>query len=347
MNNKELFSARQPSKTTSVTSPVFRPKSLISAPEVKYIFDYQNYSIKGYGLPGQMPIPRNTNTSYFGQAQVASTAPPRRPIDDSYQVISRFLNQPQISDEIKNRIAMERRKREPTEDSIRNTPAEPESCKISLDQSLFTKYTPINWFNNQNDDTGSKIGDIHNVDHVFSGILNFIYQNSEKKTNLNEFRFLYRSMRPGCFFAFTLDYNSPFYYHTEIPRKTRRSTDKNNTLTNNYINADNEYFGVEFKRIEVHPHAYSLRSGDEKLANFLISFVFQGRTRNDVKWVTLDEQCNTAKIAHGSAFSIFFVDTDQFFTQFRVLQTGKALSGNFSFCLSGFDIHGEIKMQQE
>jgi hypothetical protein len=67
--------------------------------------------------------------------------------------------------------------------------------------------------------------------------------------------------------------------------------------------------------------------------------VFQAKNDNE-RWITLDERVRDGALLKPGSFMIAFVETNQFFTEFRVLQTGPSHMNYLSFNLSGFEIHG-------
>ena len=161
---------------------------------------------------------------------------------------------------------------------------------------------------------------------AFSGVLHYITEKSRNKMNKSEFDFLYSSSELEFSSPFNvLDPSSPAYFATgHVPMS---------------------FFGVKFNNIRVKPAAYAIQSSVKKPpVDHLVTFLFQGKIGSNDKWVTLDEQCNTNKLCKPGAFDIFYLNTDIFFSKFRILQNGKSHAQNDGFYITAFDIHGEIEV---
>jgi hypothetical protein len=91
------------------------------------------------------------------------------------------------------------------------------------------------------------------------------------------------------------------------------------------------------------PVAYALRSDHYTSGtNHLKTFAFQGRIGRG-EWQTLDERVQIPDLKKAGSHFLAFVDTDQFFSEFRVLQTGPSHSNYLSFNLAAFEIHGDVR----
>jgi hypothetical protein len=166
-----------------------------------------------------------------------------------------------------------------------------------------------------------------NLKSCFEGILRTIWIHSDKKYNTAEIKLNFKTLCPSedSHWTFVLDYNDKRRYGTGP-------------------SVSGQFFGVKFHRISVLPVAYALRSdfyADH--TNHLRSWVFQGRNKEDEAWTTLDERVKEGGLVKAGSFLLSFVETQQFFTEFRVLQTGPSHTNYLSFNLAGFEIHGRTK----
>ena len=170
---------------------------------------------------------------------------------------------------------------------------------------------------------------------LFSGILHTITQESDNKYNETEITIFYRTLSNE-----TDPANILFYDDVDVdgPPRHRYGTGPSSS---------GQYLGIQFNRIEVMPCCYALRSDGFPPTfhtNRLRSFAFQGRKRNQ-QWETLDERLNIRTLDGPKSCFFSFVDTDQYYTEFRILQTGPSNSNNLSFDLAGFEIHGRVELQ--
>lgn len=155
----------------------------------------------------------------------------------------------------------------------------------------------------------------------FSGILNQIYRASDKKYNISEIIFSYKTIcRRDVDPEYVLDYEKNSRYGTGP-------------------SCEDQFFCVYFKRIKVMPVAYAFISDFyNRLTNHLISWAFQGQNAEG-EWVTLDESHAEDSLKEPGSLFLGHVRADQFYTNFRILQTGPSHSGFFSFNLTAFEIH--------
>jgi hypothetical protein len=166
----------------------------------------------------------------------------------------------------------------------------------------------------------------HELDICFNGILRYIFLQSGRKWNTGEldFSFLTRCQKIDAHPSFVLD------YETEERYGTGPST-------------ANQYFAIKFRRMMILPCAYALRSDHYKEGtNRLRTFVFQAR-QDGRDWTTLDERVKIPSLTQPGSHFLAFVDTDEYFSEFRVLQTGPSHSNFLSFNLSGMEIHGLVE----
>jgi hypothetical protein len=134
----------------------------------------------------------------------------------------------------------------------------------------------------------------------------------------------YRSLAPNSDPANILDFHSPQVFKSDI--------------------GPQQFLMVTFHHIVVRPTAYVIRTGPRNPSSpQLISFFFQGFDREKREWIILDERHNIFEIVPSYVARMCFIDTDRFFSQFRILQTYLSDRGSMQFCLSGFEIHGAIK----
>jgi hypothetical protein len=99
--------------------------------------------------------------------------------------------------------------------------------------------------------------------------------------------------------------------------------------------------------MRVLPCAYALRSDHYKEnTNHLRTFVFQARG-DGAEWTTLDERVKIPSLVQPGSHFLAFVDTKEYFNEFRVLQTGPSHSNFLSFNLSGIEIHGLVERTRE
>ena len=111
-------------------------------------------------------------------------------------------------------------------------------------------------------------------------------------------------------------------------------------------NSIKPYLGVTFNRLLVRPCGYAIRSdwhdSRNRESHHLKTFVFQGR-KFQYDWVTLDEQVNIPTLQCEKSHFFAFVDTAEYYSEFRILQTGVSHNGDFMFSISAFEIHGDVK----
>jgi hypothetical protein len=157
---------------------------------------------------------------------------------------------------------------------------------------------------------------------VFQGILRYIFFKSNNRYNLTEIRFGYRSQSPNSDAASVLDPRTPTVFRSGL--------------------SDWEFLSVQFLRIRVRPTSYAFRTGPNLRSGPKISsFVFQAEDE-DGQWITLDERHYPYDTPQHFAVRIYYVDTDESFTHFRIRIT----RGN-CFALSGFEIHGSVTVREE
>lgn len=168
------------------------------------------------------------------------------------------------------------------------------------------------------------------VEACFDGILRYIWLCSGRLYNLGEIVIFYKTIaqRTDSDPAHILDYESESRYGTGP-------------------SVHDQFIGVRFMRIEVLPIAYAIRSDFcDKKTHHLCSFAFQGRESSNSQWVTLDEQRWINNLVPAKSHFLGFVDTDQYFREFRILQTGPSHSNFLSFNISALEIHGFIRERQ-
>jgi hypothetical protein len=163
-----------------------------------------------------------------------------------------------------------------------------------------------------------------NPERLFHGIIRYIYINSNRMYNNNEILLEYRDLAPNSDPANIFDFQSSDLFQSGV--------------------GPDQFLKVTFRRILVRPCAYAIRAGPQiRRSPHLISFIFQGFDRARSRWVTLDERHNIFEIVPGFAARICYIDTDQFFSQFRIMQTHTSNLGSPEFAISGFEIHGTVK----
>lgn len=163
------------------------------------------------------------------------------------------------------------------------------------------------------------------------GILSFIKKNADQKKKI-EYEIWYEFssvLKPHVFNPFSL-------------------MDPNDT--NSYTSAfsKGQYVKFSLKRVAVCPTAYFLMSDNKIKIPKLRSFVFQARLYPEYsEWETLDERFEINSLTKLGGYSIFYVDTDKYYNEFRVVQTAPMPVHNFyGFSLSFFEIHGDVKIYQ-
>ena len=167
---------------------------------------------------------------------------------------------------------------------------------------------------------------------LFSGILHTITEQSDYKYNKSEITIFFRTQTTN---TDSDPANILFYDDTSRHRYGTGPSWKD------------QYLGVQFHRIEVMPCCYALCSdgfAPSAHSNRLRSFAFQGRKKNQ-PWETLDERLNIRALDGPKSCFFSFVDTDQYYFEFRIIQTGPSNNNNLSFDLAGFEIHGKVRFQ--
>jgi hypothetical protein len=161
-----------------------------------------------------------------------------------------------------------------------------------------------------------------NAEDLFWGILRYIFFKSSNRYNPTEIRFGYKSQAPNSDATSVLDPRTQTVFQSGV--------------------SEGEFLSVQFQRILVRPTSYAFRTGPNVRGGArLNSFVFQGET-GDGHWITLDERNFPYDGPQHFAVRIYYVDTELFFSHFRI----KITTGT-SFALSGFEIHGKVTVREE
>jgi hypothetical protein len=161
----------------------------------------------------------------------------------------------------------------------------------------------------------------------FEGILRTIWLSSDKKYNTSEIELKCKTVcrADDTDATFVLDNENQLRYGTGPSMA-------------------GQYLAVRFRRIRVLPIAYALRSQhNPDSMNQLRSWAFQAKNAGEDTWTTLDERFKEERLKKPGSFIIAFVETKQYFTEFRVLQTGPSHTNYLSFNLGAFEIHGWTK----
>jgi hypothetical protein len=160
----------------------------------------------------------------------------------------------------------------------------------------------------------------------FSGILRHIFMRTGKQYNTTELQLSWKtqSASPDANPAFALDYETQERYGTGP-------------------STSDQFFAVRFRQMTVLPVAYAIRSDHfPQPTNRLRSWAFQAREPNGM-WITLDEHEQAQELMKPGSYLLAFVETDTYFTEFRILQTGPSRAHFLSFNICGIEIHGFIK----
>jgi hypothetical protein len=103
----------------------------------------------------------------------------------------------------------------------------------------------------------------------------------------------------------------------------------------------NEFLAIEFARVEVRPSAYAIRTGPRiRGGPQLNGFVFQGIDSSG-NTVTLDERNYPYDTGSHYASRVFYIDTGDYFSHFRL-----TVARGGAFALSAFEIHGGIRLKE-
>lgn len=164
------------------------------------------------------------------------------------------------------------------------------------------------------------------------GVLSFIKKHADQKMKI-EYEIWYEFssvLNPQFFNPFSLmDPNDSNYYSSAL--------------------SIGQYVKFSLKRVAVCPTAYFLMSDKEnKVKLRLRSFAFQARLYPESsEWETLDERFEINNLIKQGGYSIFYVDTDKYYNEFRVVQTSPIPIHKYhGFSLGFFEIHGDVKMYQ-
>jgi hypothetical protein len=161
-----------------------------------------------------------------------------------------------------------------------------------------------------------------NPGDIFMGLLRFIYFKSSNRYNPTEIRFGFKSQAANSDATSVLDPRTPTVFQSGV--------------------SEGEFLSVQFQRIMVRPTAYAFRTGPNIRAGArLNSFIFQGEV-GDGQWVTLDERNYPYDGPQHFAVRIYYVDTAQYFSHFRI-----KITRGTSFALSGLEIHGIVKVRED
>jgi hypothetical protein len=196
--------------------------------------------------------------------------------------------------------------------------------KIPSESLLYTTQCPtIRQKIDYSDYKELPVADIEDPTDYWRGILNYIGFRSHQMYNEGELRIGCSSCAPGADLANILNPEARQFY------RSKRGPD--------------QHLDIHFVRLEVRPSAYVIRQmlcvpmvarGDN-----LSCWVFEGMDEEG-KWRTLDEQRTFRSMPWPARTMAFLVDTDRFFTGFRIKDTnGRGL------ILVGLEIHGAIRFQ--
>jgi hypothetical protein len=172
------------------------------------------------------------------------------------------------------------------------------------------------------------------LDACFHGILRHIFVSSDCRYNTGEIQL---SAKTQCSAKNDADVAYVLDYKTEQRYGTGPST-------------VDQFLGVKFHRMVVRPVAYAIRSDwCQNGTNRLRSWAFQARIASgkDIpereSWLTLDESLRSEELLKPGAHFLGFVTTENYYSEFRILQTGPSESNFLSFNLSAFEIHGCVR----
>eukprot|EP00475_Leptophrys_vorax_P022175 TRINITY_DN30176_c0_g1_i1.p1 TRINITY_DN30176_c0_g1~~TRINITY_DN30176_c0_g1_i1.p1 ORF type:complete len:1071 (+),score=235.80 TRINITY_DN30176_c0_g1_i1:49-3213(+) len=112
-------------------------------------------------------------------------------------------------------------------------------------------------------------------------------------------------------------------------------------------NKDQSWFVVRFVNCRVQPSAYTLRHYSSWDTEVLRSWRFEG-SQDGRNWdvIRVHENDNGLPNMKGSTHT-WFVNSLQFYSHFRVIQTGKNSNNHWYLALSGFECYGEVEFLKE
>ena len=185
-----------------------------------------------------------------------------------------------------------------------------------------------------------------NLYECFHGILNYIYYYSGNKFNIEEIEIHYSGSKSRESLMKMDKYNKT---------NPRNQHDIMNIFDYENINTEftigiikNAFFGVTFKRIQINPISYSIRSGVfSNNRSHLISFTFEGYNEETCKWDILDERENINDLISEGSYHMFFVrKTGKYYSSFKIKQIRPSSNDFWGFSISGFEIHGNISYRE-
>ncbi|OHS92776.1 hypothetical protein TRFO_12338 [Tritrichomonas foetus] len=299
-------------KRTAQSSNPMPPPSIFTDDQI------QNFTINFNGIPKNIVINSGTTNKRHRVPRMntySQTAPSSQQVSLGLQKVVQILGikPDDLSPELRENLDRILNQQE----NFNSNQSDGNSIESISEKIDYLNYHPIDLQNC-----------VFDKETIFSGIIRYIFLLSNEKMNIEEISFLYRSKRSGTFPENVIDYKSPNAFGTDSSQCA-------------------PYFGIKFNHIKVRPFAYAIQSAKQRYnVNHLSTFLFQAKNENDKKWTTLDEQCNITKLSRACESEIFFVDTDEFYSEFRIYQNGKSHANNYGFDLSGIEIHGDIKETQ-
>lgn len=192
-------------------------------------------------------------------------------------------------------------------------------------------------------------GSLYNrsLSDCFNGVLNYIYCCSSYTYNISELNFFYSGSKERK--------------NLKMMQKSQSTQQQDQYDIINIFNYDdafnefkidnhkNAFFAIEFKRIQINPKSYSIRSGLIYNANSrLISFKFEGYDSSLKQWDTLDERENGNELNQPGGYMMYFTrQTNKSYSIFRIQQTNSNQNDIWGFTISAFDIHGDISYKTD
>jgi hypothetical protein len=153
-------------------------------------------------------------------------------------------------------------------------------------------------------------------EELFQGILWYITEKSDWKYNLWQIQLGYKEMTRGS------DPSNILHCNTEAEFRTPSSP--------------GQFLQITFLKIRVQPYAYAVRFPvPARKPPHGTAFTLRGQVAAD-EWPVLDER--TFPFIGNPGTRIFFVDTDRYFTQFRLVP-----EQGVEFALVAFDLHGTVE----
>eukprot|EP01084_Bolivina_argentea_P235978 396921_1 len=107
-------------------------------------------------------------------------------------------------------------------------------------------------------------------------------------------------------------------------------------------NEKNSWMVIDFKGFEIKPNKYTLRHGSNSNC-YVMNWKLEGMLKNKTKWEVIKIHENEDVLKCKERSYSWDLNTNEFYSKFRILQFGISGQNNNNLCISGFEIYGILK----